>query len=212
MRTSTRWTIAGVTLVIVLIAALAVQLGQSPTPTARLHESVESTDRTADTPQALAEPRMRADLPACPTGAGNPGPKPLRGIVLECMGDGSPVDVARAVAGRAVVLNLWAYWCAPCAAELPAMAVYQQRVGPDVMVVTVHQDDNEAAGLQRLAALKVRLPALQDGQRRIAAALRVPNVMPATVVLRADGSVAKILPRAFASADEIDAAVGNPQR
>jgi hypothetical protein len=35
-------------------------------------------------------------------------------------------------------------------------------------------------------------------------------VMPATVVLRPDGSVAEILPRSFASADEIAAAV-NPE-
>jgi len=53
------------------------------------------------------------------------------------------------------------------------------------------------------------LPTLQDGRRRIAAALRVVNVMPATVVLRPDGSVAQTLPRPFASADEIAAAVGN---
>jgi hypothetical protein len=32
--------------------------------------------------------------------------------------------------------------------------------------------------------------------------------MPATVVLRADGSVAEVLPRSFTSADEIAAAVG----
>jgi hypothetical protein len=32
--------------------------------------------------------------------------------------------------------------------------------------------------------------------------------MPATVVLRSDGSVAEILPRSFASADEIAEAVG----
>jgi hypothetical protein len=37
----------------------------------------------------------------------------------------------------------------------------------------------------------------------------VVNVMPATVVLRADGSVAQTLPRPFASADEIAAAVGS---
>jgi hypothetical protein len=35
----------------------------------------------------------------------------------------------------------------------------------------------------------------------------VPNVMPTSVVLRADGSVAGILPRAFDSADDIAAAV-----
>ena len=133
----------------------------------------------------------------------------MRGIVVECAGDGATVDVARALAGRPVVLNLWAYWCAPCATELPAMAEYQRRVGDGVTVVTVHQDENETAALLRLAELGVRLPTLQDGQRRIAAALGVPNVMPATVVLRTDGSVAKVLPQAFTTADEIAAAVNS---
>jgi thiol-disulfide isomerase/thioredoxin len=129
---------------------------------------------------------------------------------VDCAGNGSRVDVAKALAGRPVVLNLWAYWCAPCAKELPAMAEYQRRVGPAAMVVTVHQDENESAALLRLAELGVRLPTLQDGRRLIAAALKVPNVMPATVVLQPDGSVAEILPRSFASADEIAAAV-DPQ-
>jgi thiol-disulfide isomerase/thioredoxin len=130
-------------------------------------------------------------------------------VTVECAADGSSVDVARALAGHRVVLNLWAYWCAPCAAELPAMAEYQRRVGSDVMVVTVHQDENETAALLRLAELGVRLPTLQDGRRRVSAALRVVNVMPATVVLRPDGSVAQMLPRPFANADEIVAAVRN---
>jgi thiol-disulfide isomerase/thioredoxin len=108
-----------------------------------------------------------------------------------------------------VVLNLWAYWWGPCTDELPAMAEYQRRMGSSVTVVTVHQDENESAGLLRLAELGVRLPMLQDGRRRVAAALKVPNVMPATVVLRADGSVAEILPRPFTDADAIAAAV-NP--
>lgn len=105
-----------------------------------------------------------------------------------------------------MVLNLWAYWCGPCADELPAMAEYQRR-NPDVLVLTVHQDENETAALLRLAELGVRLPTLQDGRRLVAAALKVPNVMPATVVLRPDGSVAEILPRSFVDADEIAAAV-----
>jgi len=163
--------------------------------------------RDADTLAALAGPRARADLAPCPGPGAGPGPRELRGIELECAGDGSRVDVAAALAGRPAVLNLWAYWCAPCAAELPAMAEYQRRVGPAVTVLTVHQDENETAALLRLAELGVHLPTLQDGRRRIAAALAVPNVMPATVVLRADGSVAEILPRSFATVDEIAAAV-----
>ena len=164
--------------------------------------------RDADTAEALAEPREKADLPPCPAdGTGEGSPK-LRGITVECAGNGAAVDVAKALAGRTVVLNLWAYWCGPCAEELPAMAEYQRRVGPAVTVVTVHQDENETAALLRLAELDVRLPTLQDGRRLIAAALQVPNVMPATVVLRPDGSVAEILTRSFASADDIAAANG----
>ena len=81
------------------------------------------------------------------------------------------------------------------------------RMGAQVTVLTVHQDENETAGLLRLADLGVKLPMLQDGRRLIAAALRVPNVMPATVLLRPDGSVAQVLPRPFTSADEIASAV-----
>ncbi len=199
-------------MVLVILVALGtafwMELRDEPVPQAgTAGQSTARDHRDADTPEALAAPRARAALPPCPgPGQGN-GPAALRGITLECAGDGKPVDVARALAGRTVVLNLWAYWCGPCADELPAMAEYQRRVGDDVLVVTVHQDENETAALVRLAELGVRLPTLQDGRRLIVAALRVPNVMPATVVLRADGSVAGTLPRSFASADEIAAAV-----
>jgi thiol-disulfide isomerase/thioredoxin len=209
MSTSTRWTVAVLVVVTALVAALWMQLGDRDSPTRTTAPGTSREHRDTDTAEALAGPRARADLKPCPPAGTGAGPEPLRGITVECAGDGSTVDVAAALAGRAVVLNLWAYWCAPCADELPAMAEYQRRVGPDVTVVTVHQDENETAALLRLAELGVRLPTLQDGRRLIAAALRVPNVMPATVVLRADGSVAEVLPRSFASADEIAAAVND---
>ncbi len=209
MRTSTRWTVVVLAVVVALGVGLWTQLdrnGSTGTP----GQAPARGHRDVDTAEALAGPRARADLQPCPSDGSGAGPQKLQGITVECAGDGSDVDVARALAGRAVVLNLWAYWCAPCAEELPAMAEYQRRVGSAVTVVTVHQDENETAALLRLAELGVRLPTLQDGRRLIAAALQVPNVMPATVVLRPDGSVAEILPRSFASADDIAAAV-DPQ-
>jgi thiol-disulfide isomerase/thioredoxin len=206
----TRWTIAILAVVAALTAALVAQLRDDSATTATPRTTAGREHRDADTPAALAGPRERANLPACPApGGGLAGPAALRGVTVECAADGSAVDVARALAGRRVVLNLWAYWCAPCTAELTAMAEYQRRVGSDVLVVTVHQDENETAALLRLAELGVRLPTLQDGRRLIPAALRVANAVPATVVLRPDGSVARTLLRDFASADEIAAAVGN---
>ncbi|MCV7230444.1 TlpA disulfide reductase family protein [Mycolicibacterium komossense] len=208
MSTSTRWTIVVVSVIAVLVAALLNQLGDDSVPRPGAPTVADRQHRDADTVEALAGPRRSADLAPCPVGGENPGPPKLRGVVVECAADGATVDVARALAGRPVVLNLWAYWCGPCAQELPAMAEYQRRVGPGVLVVTVHQDENETAALLRLAELGVHLPTFQDGRRSIAAALGVPNVMPATVVLRADGTVSQILPHAFATADEIAAAVG----
>jgi thiol-disulfide isomerase/thioredoxin len=203
-----RWTLAVLVVVAALIAALAVALRDTSYAPASAPIAPVREHRDADTAAALAGPRQRADLAPCPRPSGQPGPVALRGVTVDCAADGSVVDVGPALAGHRVVLNMWAYWCAPCAAELPAMAEYQRRVGSDVIVVTVHQDENETAALLRLAELGVRLPTLQDGGRRVAAALHVPNVMPATVVLDSNGSVAETLPRAFATADEIMDAVG----
>ena len=212
MRASTRWTLAGLVVIAALVVALWREVGAddpAANPGGGLSAGVAREHRDADTAEALAGPRAEADLPPCPAPSTGSSPEALRGITTECAADGSRADVAAMVAGRNVVLNLWAYWCGPCADELPAMAEYQRRMGPAVTVLTVHQDENETAALLRLTELGVKLPTLQDGRRLVAAALKVPNVMPATVVLRSDGTVAKILPRAFTSADEIAAAV-NP--
>jgi thiol-disulfide isomerase/thioredoxin len=209
MSSASRWTAAVLVVLVALGYAFWQELGDDDADTSvGSGATTQARDRRdADTPEALAGPRADADLAPCPASGPGAGPEALRGISVECAADGSVVDVARAVDGRTVVLNLWAYWCGPCADELPAMAEYQRRMGSRVTVLTVHQDENETAALLRLAELGVHLPTLQDGRRLIAAALRVPNVMPATVVLRSDGSVAEILPRSFATADEIAEAV-----
>jgi len=209
-----RWTVAVLAVFVVIGVAFWRQLGDDQSESVPGASGLSSGQQTmarahrdADTAEALSGPRARAALPPCPTPGAGAGPQALRGVTVECAADGSPVDVAAAVAGRPVLLNLWAYWCAPCADELPALAEYQRRMGSKVTVLTVHQDENETAGLLRLAQLGVKLPMLQDGRRAVAAALRVPNVMPATVVLRSDGTVAQIMPRPFTSADDIAGAV-----
>src|SRR4051794_37244877 len=120
MSSAARWTVAVLIVFVALGVAFWRELGDDDPAVAPTGPGAARDHRDADTQEALAGPRTRAELQPCPSGRQpGGGPDVLRGITLECVGDGSTVDVARAVDGRVVVLNLWAYWCGPCADELP---------------------------------------------------------------------------------------------
>ncbi|TPL10096.1 MULTISPECIES: thiol:disulfide interchange protein TlpA [unclassified Mesorhizobium] len=54
--------------------------------------------------------------------------------------DGKPMTIADH-AGKTVLLNLWATWCAPCRAEMPALDALQKEKGSDAFqVVAVNVD------------------------------------------------------------------------
>lgn len=59
--------------------------------------------------------------------------------------DGMPMTLADR-AGKTVLLNLWATWCAPCRAEMPALDALQREMGGDdfeVVAVNVDTGDDE---------------------------------------------------------------------
>ncbi len=41
--------------------------------------------------------------------------------------------------GKAVYVNIWATWCAPCQVELPDMVELQERFGDDLAIITVNR-------------------------------------------------------------------------
>ena len=206
-----RWSLVALILVVGMVYALWPRNdvpGLAPMQTPSLGQRAPSTDerRAADTPEALESLRQDAALAACPT-ASSDSAGPLTGITLECIGDGSYVDLGQVLAGRPALLNIWAYWCGPCAEELPYQQQYAERAGDAITVLTVHTDANEANGLTRLSDYGVTLPGVQDGAGRVAAAVGAPNVLPVSVLISADGTVAKVLPQPFRSVDEIADAV-----
>lgn len=200
-----RWSIAALVVVVALIVAIWPRDDATP-------DRQANTRPAAPTAQAddVADPALAGQLQPCPPptpGAAAPTTGPLTGITLTCLNDGAPTDLAAALAGKPALINLWAYWCAPCATELPYLQQFSARAGDAVTVLTVHSDPSQAKAVARLADLSVRLPGLQDGAGRLRAAVSAPPVLPVSVLIRADGSVADVVAKPFDSVDEIAAEV-----
>src|SRR3954454_7847398 len=88
MSRSTRWTVATLVVIVALGVGLWTQLGRDG-PAGRPGQAPAREHRDADTAEALAEPRSRADLAPCPADGAGAGPAKLRGITVECAADGA---------------------------------------------------------------------------------------------------------------------------
>ncbi|NNH73359.1 TlpA family protein disulfide reductase [Nocardia uniformis] len=210
MRTGTWWRWVLLAVIVVVASGVAVWgvFGEDSDG-----NTAEGT-KTRPVPAVSDQQRAAAALAACPqpSGAGDVDSgttrdSPLRGITVDCLADGRSVDLAAALAGKPALLNLWAYWCGPCAEELPLLQDFSDRAGDALTVLTVHSDPEAAKALARLAGLDVHLPGVQDAEASIRTAVGAPAVLPITVLLRADATVAKVVVRAFTSVDDIAATV-----
>jgi thiol-disulfide isomerase/thioredoxin len=122
-------------------------------------------------------------------------PGPVTGDLL----DGTSFDLAKQ-RGTVVVVNFWASWCAPCRAESPQLvATYQATKDLGVTFLGVDIRDTKDAATSFSADFHIPYPSLFDPPGRVALAFRQvnPSVIPTTVVLDRQGTVAAVFRKAI---------------
>jgi thiol-disulfide isomerase/thioredoxin len=123
---------------VIIIAALAVVLGA-----AVLYGTGPggSKDEAAACPAAKAVAARLAPLAQGEVAALNVEKNPQPAVDISFAGpDGKKLTLAD-FRGRSVLLNLWATWCVPCRAEMPALDRLQAKLGgADFEVVAVNID------------------------------------------------------------------------
>ncbi|HVG91593.1 MAG TPA: TlpA disulfide reductase family protein [Alphaproteobacteria bacterium] len=94
--------------------------------------------------------------------------------------------------GKSVVLNFWATWCVPCAAEMPLLSEMQNRYKDKVLFIAASVDDDDvkpeiAAFIKRHKgdALTVMTGASLDSLHDFGLA----PAMPGTVFIDAEGKI-----------------------
>lgn len=97
----------------------------------------EAKAEKAKTVADAATGQVAAMLPANP-------PQSLKALAFNAP-DGKPMRLADRE-GKTLLVNLWATWCAPCRAEMPALNTLQKEMGSDkfeVVAVNVDTGDDE---------------------------------------------------------------------
>lgn len=104
--------------------------------------------------------------------------------------DGRGID-ARALAGKVVLLDLWASWCAPCKEELPlldSMATRLRSKGVTILAVSIDENREDALGFLRSQSSDWSLALAHDPEGKLAEKLKPPR-MPTSYIIDRTGVI-----------------------
>lgn len=118
----------------------------------------------------------------------HPAPIPLPPLGM-LDGDGKPVGL-ESLHGRAVLLNLWASWCAPCVAELPALDRMKPLLARNGIAVVALALDRGGAATSRatFARLGIQSLDIRTGDPRSLTEMLGARVLPITLLIDRSGA------------------------
>lgn len=119
------------------------------------------------------------------------GPGQSMALQAENLKDGSAFDIGQ-LAGKVVLVDVWASWCPPCLEALPFFADLYRRHGARGLEVVALGVDEERATAQAFAtSLALPFTVLWDRDHRAVQALGVPK-MPTSFLIDRQGRVREV--------------------
>lgn len=97
--------------------------------------------------------------------------------------------------GQAMLVNLWASWCGPCRAEMPAMQRVYERYreqGFEVLAVNATNQDSRAAALAFYEELGLSYPLLFDVDGSASDAYQL-RALPSSFFILPDGRIQEVV-------------------
>lgn len=133
--------IAGVAIVLVALAGVgAVYVNGMPSGNTPLAAASATGECSASIDLARAiQPLAKGHVAAMASAS---EPKPLQSLAFNGA-DGQPMTLGD-LAGKTLLVNLWATWCAPCREEMPALNELQAELGSDkfeVVAINIDRGD-----------------------------------------------------------------------
>ncbi|TGE04740.1 TlpA family protein disulfide reductase [Hymenobacter fodinae] len=133
----------------------------------------------------LWQPRLSAPQPAT---AHTTSPAADGTFLLLPLNQAGPAVPFSQLRGKVIFLNVWASWCPPCVAEMPAIVRLAKRTNPDsVAFVLLSLDQNPDKARRFLARRGITVPAYSPGSP-LPAAFQT-QAIPATFIISPTGTI-----------------------
>lgn len=106
--------------------------------------------------------------------------------------DGNTIQLSE-LAGRPIIINFWATWCAPCRIEMPELeAAFQAHQDDGLMLLALNQQEPSDIVSIFFGELGLTFTPVLDAEGTVSELYGVANILPTTFFINENGEITAI--------------------